>query len=309
MKVIETELLTKTFRTKLGRPVKSLQELNLEVSAGTIFGFIGPNGAGKTTTIKLLMNFLQPTSGSARLSGFSVRDPESRKNVGYLPENPRYHGYLTPLELLEMAARLHRRPKESYRPLMRSLLERLDLSGSAKRPISTFSKGMTQRLGLATALITEPSLLILDEPMSGLDPIGRHVATELMIELKQQGTSIFFSSHILHDIEVICDHVGILLEGRLRYVGGLDEILDKTFQCYEVRIKAQDQETIRNLADQDVPAISHEDGTVTFMVPKDRMSEQLNAFMSNSWKIVGVQPHRKSLEDFFMEFLSTEPAE
>ena len=203
----------------------ALHDLSLDVRQDEAFGFLGPNGAGKSTTIKLLLNFLRPSSGSLRILGHEVGQEEYRHRIGYLAEFPFFYDHLTARETLLLSGRLSGIPGTLLRGRIPVLLERMNLADTIDRRVGGFSKGMKQRLGMANALIHDPEMLIFDEPMSGLDPLGRHLIKGLIAELRSQGKTVFFSSHILSDIEDLCDRIGIVHQGRLLYCGGLAEFL------------------------------------------------------------------------------------
>lgn len=214
--------ISKTFREGLsGRKVQALTDLSLQVSRGEVFGFLGPNGAGKSTTIKVLLNLIRPDTGNAALLGHDVRHPAVRKKVGFLPENPYFYDYLTAEELLWFGGRTSGMEKQTLKIRVPQLLKRIGLHSASRRHLRSYSKGMVQRAGLALALVHDPEVVILDEPMSGLDPLGRKMVGDLILELKEQGKTVFFSSHILNDIERFCDRIGIIAEGRLLFTGNL----------------------------------------------------------------------------------------
>ncbi len=208
-----------------GKSVLALEEFSLTVDRGEVFGFLGPNGAGKSTAIKLLINLIFPDRGSISLLGNDVSDPQARRLVGYLPENPYFYDHLSAEELLWFGGRTSGLGNTEIKSRTDALLQRVDLHGVKTRPLRTYSKGMVQRAGLALALIHDPEVVILDEPMSGLDPIGRKMVGDIILELKSQGKTVFFSSHILTDIERFCDRAGFLISGRLRLVEKLDKLL------------------------------------------------------------------------------------
>lgn len=197
-----------------------LDTLDLEVQRGEVFGFLGPNGAGKSTSIKLLLNFSRPDRGDIQVFGHQVGREEFRQHLGYLAEFPIFYDHLTGIETLVYSARLSGVPQKIYQERIPLLLERMNLKHATHKKVHSYSKGMKQRLGMANALIHDPALLILDEPMSGLDPVGRHLMKDLILELRDAGKTIFFSSHILSDIESLCDRIAILNRGRLLYAGG-----------------------------------------------------------------------------------------
>jgi ABC-2 type transport system ATP-binding protein len=223
---IRTTDISKEFKDGLStKRVKAVTNLNLDIMKGEVFGFLGPNGAGKSTAIKILLNLIYPDSGSATILDKDVGDKTVREFVGYLPENPYFYDYLTAEELLWFGGRTCGMQVAQIRVRSNELFERVSLQQARKRPLRTYSKGMVQRAGLAMALIHDPQIVILDEPMSGLDPIGRKMVGDLILELKSQGKTVFFSSHILTDIERFCDRVGIIIEGRLRLVDALGNLL------------------------------------------------------------------------------------
>ena len=201
------------------RKRKILHGITLEIQSGEVFGFIGPIGAGKSTLINLLMGFTRLDSGAIRIHGLSPQDREARRFIGYLPEGPRFYENLNAGELLRFGWKAAGMIKDGRERAIDSLLERLEIRQVKKRPISTYSKGMKQRLGLAMALVHDPDTLILDEPMSGLDPMGRNLLKRIILDLKEQGKTIFFSSHILNDVETLCDRIGVIHRGSLLYNG------------------------------------------------------------------------------------------
>lgn len=223
---IEIENFRKIYSTGVKRkPVVAVNDVSLTVDQGEAFGFIGPNGAGKSTTIKVLTGVQRATSGTAKIFGVPVSEPDSRRRMGYVPENPYLYDYLTPLEILTMSVRLHGVELRDERQHCLQWLERFQLSAVAHRTIRSFSKGMTQRVALAQALCIEPRLLILDEPLSGLDPIGRRDVVDLLSEYKKGGGTLFFTSHVLHDVERLADRFGLIHEGQLRSVRSPGELV------------------------------------------------------------------------------------
>jgi ABC-2 type transport system ATP-binding protein len=208
----------------------AVDDLNLSVRPGEVFGFLGPNGAGKTTTMNVLLGFVNATQGAAYIFGVNVCDPIARQRIGYLPELTYYYKFLTPEELLRFYARIFEIPKRDVEARIDRVLKLVELDASRKKLIKTFSKGMQQRVGLAQALINDPDLLVLDEPTSGLDPIGRMKVREIIQRLKNEGKTVFFSSHELGEVETICDRVAILNQGQLQVEGSVSELVEK-YQC------------------------------------------------------------------------------
>lgn len=223
--MIEILNVSKSYSEGLrSRKVLGVQNLNLSIIQGEVFGFLGPNGAGKSTTIKLLLDLIRPDQGRIRLNGMPVSQPNVRRQVGYLPENPYFYDYLSAQELLWFGGRSNGMSAAEIRLRGTALLEKFDLQQAAGRRLRTYSKGMVQRAGLALALIHDPQVIILDEPMSGLDPLGRKMVVDLILDLKRQGKTVFFSSHVLADVERICDRVGIIARGQLQCVCRLDAL-------------------------------------------------------------------------------------
>jgi len=230
--ILQTENLGVDYRTRgLKLEIKpALKGLNLSVHAGEVFGFLGPNGAGKTTTINVLLGFIPPTSGAAYLFGIDVRQPIARQRIGYLPEMTYYYKFLTAEELLHFYARIFGLPSREADQRIDRLLKLVELETARKRLIKTYSKGMQQRVGIAQALINDPDLLILDEPTSGLDPLGRMKVREIIQRLRNEGKTVFFSSHELGEVETICDRVAILHQGELCAEGRVRDLVAK-YQC------------------------------------------------------------------------------
>src|SRR5271168_202151 len=224
--ILKTEKLRVEFSSREFRQATkvALSGLNLEVNAGEVFGFLGPNGAGKTTTMNVLLGFVQPSSGSASLFGIDVRQPIARQRIGYLPEMTYYYKFLSAEELLRFYAKIFGLTRSETDQRIDRLLKLVELEHARKRPIRSYSKGMQQRVGLAQALINNPDLLILDEPTSGLDPLGRMKVREIIQRLRNEGRTVFFSSHELGEVETVCDRVAIIHQGELKVVGRVDEI-------------------------------------------------------------------------------------
>ena len=224
--MIRLEGISKEFKEGItSKKIKALDDVSLEVRKGDVFGFLGPNGAGKSTAIKILLNLVFPDTGRGLIMGMDVGNRSVRRMVGFLPENPYFYDYLTAEELLRFGGAASGMKKSAIKERTEILINKVNLYGARKRPLRTYSKGMLQRAGLALALIHDPEVVILDEPMSGLDPIGRKMVGDLILELKNEGKTVFFSSHILNDVERFCDRIAVIVGGRLRLTGALDDIL------------------------------------------------------------------------------------
>jgi ABC-2 type transport system ATP-binding protein len=241
--VLSIRGLKKTFRKGFwGTPLTALAGVDLAIARGEVFGMLGANGAGKSTTFRIVAGMIAPTSGEVRVFDRPATDPESRRRIGYLPDQPAFYDFLTAAELLTLCARLSGMPSIDIQFRITELLELVGLRHARDQRLRTFSKGMLQRLGIAQALIHDPALLLLDEPMSGLDPIGRKDLREILLRLKQSGKTIVFSSHILQDFEVLCDRIGVLEGGRLSAIENISPIPDNT-SVYKAFPSATEQES------------------------------------------------------------------
>jgi ABC-2 type transport system ATP-binding protein len=306
MSVLKTENLTKVFRRSWKRgKFTALDSLSIEVEEGEIFGFLGPNGAGKTTTIKILLRLLKPTSGSAHILGKDVHDAPTRLRVGYMPENPYFYRFLTGEEFLKFYAQLNRIPTSDRKKRIEELLETVGMAHARHVPIKEYSKGMVQRIGLAQALMHDPKLVLLDEPMSGLDPIGRKEIRDLIYALKYQGRTIFFCSHILSDVEDICHRVAILHRGKLLKTGTLDGLLGT--EKDKIRLELRLPEGIQP-SDIGIPGEFH-NGLLKTVLPNNGDTQaRVDSWRSKGASIVSWVPERKSLEDYFIETIrATDP--
>jgi ABC-2 type transport system ATP-binding protein len=243
MDAIVIERLTKTYRPTWPwqQPATVLRDVSMSVGQGEIFGFLGPNGAGKTTTMKIVLGLMKPTSGLVQLLGRSVKDVDIHKHIGYLPESPYFYDYLTAEEFLAFYGRLGGLTKTELHQRIPALLERVGLTEARCRPLRKFSKGMLQRIGLAQALIHDPELVILDEPMSGLDPVGRKEVRDIILSLRDQGKTVFFSTHIISDVEMVCDRVGILAKGTMLAVGKLVSVIPHKATLEELFLEQTNQ--------------------------------------------------------------------
>jgi ABC-2 type transport system ATP-binding protein len=294
-----TRGLTKSYRVghirQRLRP--ALVDLDLEVKKGEILGYVGPNGAGKTTTLKLLTGLLHPDGGEALFFGIPASRREWRYRVGYLPENPYLYDHLTPAEYLDYVGRLFGLPASLRRSRARELLGHVGLEESADVQLRRFSKGMVQRVGLAQALINDPEFLLLDEPMSGLDPLGRRLVRDLILDQRRQGKTVLFSTHILSDAETLCDRVAVLRSGRLVRVGALGEMLRPDVSHLEVLV-ADSGSGLPTL-----PGESRRDAVgdrVRLEIQEDALGRAVAAIEAAGGHVLGVQPVRASLEDYFV---------
>jgi len=283
MSVVEAEHLQKTFALGFFRKkVRAVDDVSFTVEPNEIFGFLGPNGAGKTTTLKMLMGLIFPTRGQARIFGKPIRERAVKERLGFLPENPYFYDYLSGAELLDLMGHLFGLPGAERKKRARALLDRVGLGRAGDLALRKYSKGMLQRLGIAQALVNEPELVVLDEPMSGLDPIGRKEIRDLIVELKREGKTVLFSTHILSDVELICDRVAIVVGGRMRDVGPLKALLSPRLLHTEIVVEKEGVATAQRVApDADVDAA-------------------LREALAAGGKIVSVAPRRESLEDLFV---------
>jgi ABC-2 type transport system ATP-binding protein len=299
---VHAENLSKFFRLGFwGRKVRAVHDVSFDVQRGEIFGLLGPNGAGKTTTIKMLLGFVKPSQGTATVGGEPAGSIEARRRMGYLPENPALYEYLTGVEYLRYAGRLAGLGRSEARQRSARLLEQVGLADRADRPIRRFSKGMVQRLGLAQAMIGDPELLILDEPMSGLDPIGRKDVRDLILRFRDEGRTIMFSTHILSDVEMICDRVAILIDGRVTDCGTLSSLLDPAARVVEVAARDVPQALDSKLRTRSAQSVRRDGSFVYSFASEDAANEAVRAIALGGGHIVAVQPHRYSLEELFVK--------
>ncbi|RJQ54236.1 MAG: ABC transporter ATP-binding protein [Actinobacteria bacterium] len=297
--------LKKTYKTGVRRKTRTAVDgLNLEVATGQIQGLLGPNGAGKTTTLKSIMGFVRPTEGSIRIFGRDAKDSEVHRRIGFLPEQPYFYGYLNPRQTLSFYARLCGLDKTTTRRRILELLELVGLSDSAHMKLSKFSRGMLQRLGIAQALVSDPDLVILDEPASGLDPIGQKEMRNLVLELKGRGKTVLLSSHQLSEVEAICDSVSIIGSGTLRCEGTLDSLLNPS-NAYSIVARGRAEglgAELDGLADEVIEA----GGRYTLAVPERHTYEVLDLLRRRGLELERVDRKRVSLEDYFIKLLEGE---
>ncbi len=283
--VVDVQQLQKTFAFGFFRKkVRAVEDVTFSVARNEIFGFLGPNGAGKTTTLKMMMGLIFPSHGQTRIFGRPIHERAVKQRLGFLPENPYFYDYLSGPELLDLMGRLFGLPAAERRQRARALLERVGLgrAGAMSMPLRKYSKGMLQRLGLAQALVNDPELVVLDEPMSGLDPIGRKEIRDLIVELKREGKTVLFSTHILSDVELICDRVAMIVGGRMRDVGPLSQLLSPRLLHTELVLEKEGApELVRLDPDADVDAT-------------------LREALAAGKHVVSVTPRRESLEDLFV---------
>jgi len=299
---IETKKLTKTYRTRSAGEVKVVNNLDLVVEEGEIFGFLGPNGAGKTTTIKMLLGIIDPSEGEGYVLGREIGDTEVHRVISYVPERPYYYDHMTGMELLKFYGSLFGIKDQA---LFQRLLEKVSLAGDASKTINQYSKGMQQRIGLAQSLLNDPKLLFLDEPTGGLDPIAHTEIRDLILQFRDEGRTVFISSHELSEVERICDRVAIINRGIIEKQGRLEDLLRGG------RIEIIAENVTRELAD----SIKHEDTTVSFHdgrlivdAPEEHDPNAIiDGIRSSKGKIVSIIPRRKRLEDLFVETVKNVP--
>lgn len=302
MKPLQIRGLTKEFRLGLrGRRVLVLDRLDLEVEQGEVFGFLGHNGAGKTTTLKLLMGLLVPTAGTALILGRPIEDVAVRQRVGFLPESPYFYEYLTAEEFLTFYGQLFGLGGAPLARKVDELLEMVSMVDARRLPLGKFSKGMLQRIGLAQALINDPQLVILDEPMSGLDPIGRRDVRDIILRLREDGKTVFFSTHILPDVEMICDRVGILVRGRLRAVGAVHELVGAaSVTSVEVVVEGVAEAGLQEVTRLGGTAVRRGHQVLIKLESETGVSALLDVVRRHAGRVVSLVPHKRSLEDLFL---------
>ncbi|MEO1148057.1 MAG: ABC transporter ATP-binding protein [Cyanobacteria bacterium J06638_22] len=300
-KVIQVQKLSKVYRTGfwMNQRIQTLNQCTLDIYEGETFGLLGQNGAGKTTLLKILLGIVRPNGGAAKIFGKPLGDRSIKHRVGYLPENPYFYDYLTGWELLEYTAGLFQIPKVEQKKRIPDLLDLVGLarSDAQKKQLRRYSKGMLQRVGVAQALVNDPDLVFLDEPMSGLDPLGRFQIREIIQSLQRQGKTIFFNSHVLSDVELICDRIGILANGELICVGNLDDLLGMT-NLYRAKVRDANPEVLR----QWMPDLQFKDG-----VWEGHLKGQLQDFFASlqlmEAQLVSMSLARPTLEEYFIQQL------
>lgn len=298
MAAIEIDKLGKVFRTKKFGKVEALSDLSLTIASGEVYGFLGPNGAGKSTTIKTIMGLIAPTSGTARIMGQKIESPQARAHIGYLPENPAFYDYLTAEEYLKFVGRSFKMSDEDIAVRSEATIKLLDLWEARRRPMRGYSKGMVQRVGLAQALIHDPDVFILDEPMSGLDPVGRALVKEIILELKKAGKTVFFSTHITDDVEKVCDRVGVIVGGKLQYDGNVEELLRDGTEGYVLQVRNIPEGLSCATVSRAIAP-----GVVEIVLKGEDLNKAMTALAARGGTIERIEPQRKNLESFFLDIL------
>jgi ABC-2 type transport system ATP-binding protein len=302
MEVIKTENLSKTFYTGfLRKKIPAVVDLNLTVQENEIFGFLGPNGAGKTTTIKLLMGLIYPTSGRAWVLGRDYKEVDIRKEIGFLPETPYFYEYLTGKEFLNFYGHLFKLTKVEREKRIEELLELVGLREAEDLQLRKYSKGMIQRLGIAQALINDPTLVIFDEPVSGLDPLGRKEIRDVLLRLKDEGKTVFFSTHIIPDVEMVCDRVGILNKGKMVAVGKIDELIGSGNKYTEITVTGLSKEALEELEKLGLETKQLGDKLLLTVEGDEKVNQVVELIKGKRGKLISLTPHKETLEELFIK--------
>jgi ABC-2 type transport system ATP-binding protein len=299
MNALEIKNLKKSFRSNFAVKVYHiLKGIDITVEKGEIYGFLGPNGAGKTTTMKCILGIIFPDSGEISILGQPALRAESRRNLGFLPEHPYFYDYLTAEELLVFTGMLFSLPKKRILERSKELIELVGLKGKRDLKLKKYSKGMVQRVGLAQALVHDPDFIILDEPFSGLDPIGRKELRDIILSLKNAGKTIFFSSHILQDMELMVDRVGIIMDGEIKKQGKLSDLISHSVRYYEIVFTGIDEKILQ---DQQVKYASQDTDYITKLETNEEANQRIEWITKNKGKILSVVPVKMTLEDIFLK--------
>jgi len=309
--IIKTEGLKKTFRVGFRRKeIEALKGLDLEIEKGEIFGFLGPNGAGKTTTIKILVGLIKPSAGKAWVMNQPAGAVSAREKLGFLAEQPYFYDYLTGEEFLNLCSRFFPFTEQERKKRINYLLELVGLERARDLALRKYSKGMLQRIGLAQALINDPELVILDEPLTGLDPIGRKEMRDLISQLGKENKTVFFSTHILSDVEVICDRVGIIHQGKLLGVGLLEDLYKKTIKEWELQAEVRDEQLSARLnqlsQERNLPLLWQKERVLIRTADEEEAQLLLKLIFEGGGKILEYTVKRESLEDFFWKVVEKE---
>lgn len=304
---IETENLTKDYPSGFLnlKKKRSLEGLTMEVAEGQVFGFLGPNGAGKSTTIKLLVNLIFPTAGTARILGRPISDIEMHRDIGYLPEQPYFYDYLTAAELLDYFARIRDIKAVERHARVQRMLKKVGLETAGKIQLRKYSKGMLQRIGLAQAILHHPRMVILDEPMSGLDPVGRRELRDIILELKRDGQTVLFSTHILSDAEMLCDRVGVIVGGKLRGVGAPAELVGMNTLGMEILFEREGTSGASELLSK----ATQTGNRYRLQVTEDCLYPTLEQLRGAGAKILAVTQVKPTLEEYFMHLVEADRAQ
>lgn len=305
MLAIETRDLSKTYRLGfwMNKRVLALQNLTLSIEPGQVYGLLGPNGAGKSTTIKILMNLVQATSGTARLFGHAPDSKEARRNVGFLPENPAPYEYLTGEEFVRLAGQLVGLSGHELDQRVKESLGAVGMSRTAGLQIRRYSKGMVQRIGLAQAIVGKPKLLILDEPTSGLDPVGRREIRDLILQERERGTSVLFCTHIIPDVEALCTRVAVLVNGRLAREGSVQELLTTQVPQVELTVEGLTPDTVRGLG-HPIEQLQDLSNRLLIRAGDAHVQPLLKSVLNAGGRVTKLQPARFSLEELFLQAMS-----
>jgi ABC-2 type transport system ATP-binding protein len=299
--IVQVEDIVKDFRPGFGlRKKRVLDGISFDVREGEIYGFVGPNGAGKTTMVKLLMGLIRPSGGRARILGHDVSESAFRRHVGFQPENTYFYDYLTAREILRFYARLSGVPRSGREGRMEALLEQVGLSHAADARLRTYSKGMLQRVGIAQALVHDPRVVFLDEPMSGLDPIGRKEIRDLILQLRREGKTVFMNTHILPDVEMVCDRVAIIVRGRIVHHGAIDQFLEEGQREVDLVLAGLAPEIPAQLEDAFGARIRGHGERIEVRVNEKNLQSVLGSAITAGAEVVSVTPHRVSLESIFL---------
>jgi ABC-2 type transport system ATP-binding protein len=299
MKALEIKNLKKTFKSNfLIKQYHVLKDINLSVEKGEVYGFLGPNGAGKTTTIKCILSLIFPDAGEITLLGQPANTSDSKKKLGFLPEQPYFYDYLTPVELLTFTGMLFGIPKPQLTKKIQELIHLVGLEGKENIKLRKFSKGMVQRIGLAQTLVHDPELLILDEPFSGLDPIGRKELRDIILSLKEEGKTIFFSSHILQDMELMVDRVGIILAGQTRKEGKLSDLISLSVHDYEIAFTGLPEQVLK---ENQLAYIPRDKDYIVRADTQQESNRIIGIINRGGGHILSVTPSKMTLEDIFLK--------